>query len=117
MARQVALWVAAVVGGLASGFVGIHGLAFLGWVVVFVWLAVTVALGLAPGTQTGKALRLGTYGFVTGFSFMCFGYEGAMSLVSRFAPFAIIGLFCSLLAITVGAFIHFVTHRGARPTR
>jgi hypothetical protein len=113
--RQRTLWLVAVVGGVVSGFLGIHGLRFLGWVILFVWLAATIALGLAEGTRNSKALRLGTYGFVTGFSFMCFGYEGAPSLASRFAPFAVIGLFCAVCAIAVGALVHVVTHRRLRP--
>jgi hypothetical protein len=107
------LWLVAVVGGLVSGYLGIHGLGFLGWMNALLWLAATIALGLAQGTRNSKALRLGTYGFVAGFSFMCFGYEGAPSLVSRFAPFAVIGLFCALCAIAVGAVVHVVKHRGA----
>ncbi|NYI42274.1 hypothetical protein [Demequina lutea] len=114
MTSQPTLWLVAVVGGLVSGFLGIHGLGFLGWAIMLVWLVVTIALGLAVGTKNSKALRLGTYGFVTGFSFMCFGYEGAASLPSRFAPFGIIGLFCAVCAIAVGAFVHLVTHRRAR---
>lgn len=114
MNSQRTLWIVAVAGGVVSGFLGIHGLGFLGWAIMLVWLAVTVALGLAEGTRNSKALRLGTYGFVTGFSFMCFGYEGTPSLVSRFAPFAVIGLFCAVGAIAVGALIHVVTHRRAR---
>lgn len=110
--RQQTLWLAAVVGGLLSGFLGIHGLRFLGWAIMILWLAATAGLGLAPGTRNSKAVRLGTYGFVTGFSFMCFGYEGAASLASRLAPFAVIGLFCAVCAIAVGAVIHAVTHRG-----
>lgn len=115
MNSQRTLWVIAVAGGVVSGFVGIHGLGFLGWLIVFVWLAATIALGLADGTKNSKALRLGTYGFVTGFAFMCFGYEGTPSLASRFAPFAVIGLFCAVGAIAVGAVVHLATHRRARP--
>ena len=114
MNRQRTLWLVAVVGGVVSGFLGIHGLGFLGWMNTLLWLAATIALGLAPGTRNGKAVRLGTYGFVTGFSFMCFGYEGEPSLASRFAPFAVIGLFCAVCAIAVGAVVHVVTHRGVR---
>ena len=114
MTRQQTWWAVAVVGGVVLGFLGIHGLGFLGWLIVFVWLAATIALGLAEGTRNSKALRLGTYGFVTGFAFMCFGYEGTPSLVSRFAPFAVIGMFCAVSAIAVGAVVHVVTHRRGR---
>jgi hypothetical protein len=112
--RQRTLWLVAVVGGVLSGFLGIHGLGFLGWMNGLLWLVATIALGRAEGTRGSKALRLGTYGFVTGFAFMCFGYEGAPSLASRFAPFAVIGLFCAVCAIAVGALVHLVTHRRGR---
>ena len=115
MNSQQTLWVVAVAGGVVSGFLGIHGLGFLGWLIIFVWLAATIALGLASGTRNSKALRLGTYGFVTGFSFMCFGYDGAASLASRFAPFAVIGLFSAVCAIAVGALVHLVTRSRSHP--
>jgi hypothetical protein len=117
VSRMSALWLVAVVGGVVSGFLGVHGLGFLGWVIVIVWLVATIALGLATGTRNAKAVRLGTYGFVTGFSFMCFGYDGSESLASRLAPFAIIGLFCALCAIVVGGVVHLVKGRAARPER
>jgi len=81
---------------------------------MLVWLAATIALGMATGTRNAKAIRLGTYGFVTGFSFMCFGYDGTASLESRFAPFAIIGLFSAVCAIAVGAVVHLVKNRTKR---
>jgi hypothetical protein len=108
------MWFVAVGGGVVSGLLGIHGLAFLHAGVTLVWLAVTIALGLAAGTRSAKAFRLGAYGFVTGFAFMCFGYEGTASLASRFGPFAIIGLFCAVGAIVVGAVVHAVRGRRGR---
>ena len=101
----------AAVGGVVSGFLGIHGLAFLGWAITLVWLAATIALGLAPGSRTQKALRLAVFGFVTGMSFMCFGYDGDAELVTVLLAFAVIGLFCALCALAVGALVHLV--RGA----
>jgi len=109
MTRQTGpLWFAAAVAGVISGWLGSHVLAFLTWGNAVGWLIVTVSLGLHPGTRSSKALRLGTYGFVTGFSFMCFGYAGVQPIATpaRLIPFAIIGLFCAAGAVAVG----FVTH-------
>ena len=106
MTRQTGLWFIAAVAGVISGWLGSNVLAFLTWGNALVWLVVTVLLGLRPGTRKSKALRLGTYGFVTGFSFMCFGYAGVQPLTTRLIPFAIIGLFCAAGAVAVG----FVTH-------
>ncbi len=106
MRKPSALLLAAAVLGVLSGFLGIHGLAFLGWVITLLWLAVTIVLGLAPGSRGQKAVRLATYGFATGMSFMCFGYEGDGALVTRLLPFAVIGIFCALCALIVGALVH-----------
>jgi len=114
MTRQTGLWFVAAVAGVVSGWLGTHVLAFLTWGNALVWLVVTVLLGLRPGTKSSKALRLGTYGFVTGFSFMCFGYAGDQLLATRLIPFAIIGLVCAAGAVAAG----FVTHlRVARSNR
>ena len=104
--RLTGLWLVAAILGIISGWLGTHTLAFLTWGNALVWLVITIGLGLPPGTMISKALRLGTYGFVTGFSFMCFGYAGAPPLVTRVFPFAVIGLFCAAAAVTAG----FVTH-------
>ena len=106
MRSQPVLWLVAAVAGVLSGWLGSQALAFLSWGNALVWLLITVLLGLRPGTKGSKALRLGTYGFATGFSFMCFGYAGDGPLAERLFPFAIIGLFCAAGAVAVG----FVTH-------
>ena len=82
--------------------------------IALVWRAVNVSLGLLHGAKRSKALRLGTYGFVTGFAFMWTGYTGEGPMAGRVIPFAIIGLFCAVGAVAVG----FVTHLfGARSNR
>jgi hypothetical protein len=48
------------------------------------------------------------YGFATGMSFMCFGYDGDAALVTRLLPFAVIGIFCAVCALAVGALVHLV---------
>jgi len=118
MTRQVGYWFVATASGLISGWLGTHALAFLNWGNAVVWLVVTVLLGLRPGTKSSKALRLGTYGFVTGFSFMCFGYAGDAPLATRLIPFAIIGLFCTAGAVAVGFITHLLlagSNREGRP--
>ena len=114
MRRQAGLWLVAVASGVLSGWLGAHVLAFLSWGITLVWLVVTVLLGLRPGTRGSKALRLGTYGFTTGFSFMCLGYTGDGPLVERVVPFAIIGLFCAAGAVVVGYVTHVVVARRKR---
>ena len=113
MKRQAMWWLVAAAGGVVSGLCAARGLAFLGWANILVWAVATVGLGVVDGTMRSKAIRLGTYGFTTGFAFMCFGYDGSASLASRFAPFAVIGVFSALCAIAAGATVHLVRHRGA----
>ena len=90
---------------------------FLGWAAakplsglavgnLVVWGTAVVALGLLPGSRGTKAIRLWTFGFVVGFTFMCFGYEGSAALVTRVVPFALIGVFSGLCAIALGALVH-----------
>jgi hypothetical protein len=114
MTRQTTYWLVATLAGIASGWLGAHTLAFLTWGNALVWLAVTVLLGLRPGTRSTKALRLGTYGFTTGFSFMCFGYSGEHPLTTRLLPFAVIGLVCAAGAIAAGLVTHLVVARTRR---
>ncbi|MGV8967069.1 MAG: hypothetical protein ACOH2F_12400 [Cellulomonas sp.] len=106
MRGNTGLWFVAAAAGVLSGWLGARPLVFLSWGNALIWLVVTVLLGLRPGSKRSKALRLGTYGFATGFSFMCFGYAGEVPLVERALPFALIGLFCAAGAVGVG----FVTH-------
>jgi hypothetical protein len=114
MTRQVGYWLVAAASGVISGWLGVHVLAFLSWGNALVWLVVIVSLGLRRGARVSKALRLGTYGFATGFSFMCFGYAGEGPLVERLLPFAIIGLFCAAGAVAVGFATHIVVTRSNR---
>ena len=114
MRRHTGLWFVAAASGVLSGWLGAQVLAFLSWGNALIWLVVTVLLGLRPGTKGSKALRLGTYGFATGLSFMCFGYTGEGSLAERLIPFAIIGLFCAAGAIAVGFVTHLLVMRGTR---
>ena len=46
--------------------------------------------------------------FALGFAFMCFGYTGQGALVTRFLPFALIGVFCGMCAIAVGSLVHVI---------
>jgi hypothetical protein len=114
MRRQTGYWLIAASSGVVSGWLGASVLAFLNWGITLVWLVVTVLLGLRPGTRGSKALRLGTYGFATGFSFMCFGYTGTGPLAERVIPFAIIGFFCAAGAVVVGFVTHLVVTRSSR---
>lgn len=78
------------------------------------WLAVTIALGLAVGTRNAAAFRLDACGFVAGLAFVCTGYEGTASLARRFGPLAVIGLLSAAGATIVGAVVHAVRVRRGR---
>jgi len=112
---QGALLLVAGVLGVALGWLGAKPLSFLGVGNVLLWALAVVALGTRPGTAPGKALRLGLFGFVLGVSFMCFGYAGVDPLSTKLVPFAVIGLFCAVCAIALGALVHVVlSMRAAR---
>jgi len=110
---QGALLLVAGVLGVVLGWLGAKPLSFLGVGNVLIWAVAVVALGTRPGTAPGKVLRLGLFGFVLGVSFMCFGYSGADALPSKLLPFALIGLFCAVCAIALGALVHVVLSRRA----
>jgi hypothetical protein len=112
--RQTGYWLGAAVAGVVSGWLGTQVLAFLGWGVALVWLVVTVSLGRLPGSRSSKALRLATYGFVTGFVFMRLGYIGEGPTAGRAISFAIIGLFGAVGAVAVGLVTHLVLARSNR---
>jgi len=105
---QGALLIGAGVLGVVLGWLGAQPLSFLGVGNVLLWAVAVVALGTRPGTAPGKVLRLGLFGFVLGISFMCFGYSGADALSTKLVPFAVIGLFCAVCAIALGALVHVV---------
>ena len=94
--------------GVLLGWAGARPLAGLGPWNVALWAGAVVALGVVEGSPRAKAARLGTFGFAVGFAFMCFGYAGEASLVTRVPPFALIGLFCGLCAIAFGGVVHVI---------
>jgi hypothetical protein len=106
------LLVAAVV-GVVLGWLGATSLSFLGVGNVLIWAVAVVGLGTRPGTAPGKVLRLGLFGFVLGFSYMCFGHTGADALSTKLLPFAVIGLFGAVCAVALGALVHVVLSRRA----
>jgi hypothetical protein len=101
----------AAVAGLVLGWVGARPLSGLAAGNILIWAVAVVALGAITGTAPGKALRLGVFGFVLGVAFMCFGYSGDSALSTRLLPFALIGLFCAVCAIALGALVHIVRSR------
>jgi divalent metal cation (Fe/Co/Zn/Cd) transporter len=116
VARQPAVALGGAVLGALLGWAGARPLSGLAVGNVVLWALAVVALGAVKGTARAKALRLGIFGFVLGFAFMCFGYSGEGALVTRTVPFALIGLFCSVCAIALGAVVHLVRARvGSRP--
>jgi len=112
--RQTGYWLGAAAAGAVSGWLGTHVLAFLSWGIALVWLLVTVSLGLLPGSKNSKALRLATYGFITGFVFMWSGYVGEGPTAGRVIPFTIIGLVDAVGAVAVGLVTHLVLARSNR---
>jgi hypothetical protein len=97
--------------GLVLGWSGARPLSGLAAGNILIWAVAVVALGAIRGTAPGKALRLGTFGFALGFAFMCFGYSGDSALTTRLLPFALIGLFCAVCAIALGALVHVIRSR------
>jgi hypothetical protein len=97
--------------GLVLGWSGARPLSGLAAGNILIWAVAVVALGAITGTAPGKALRLGVFGFVLGFAFMCFGYSGDSALTTRLLPFALIGLFCAVCAIALGALVHVIRSR------
>jgi len=105
-ARQLSLLVLAALAGVALGWAGARPLAGLAVGNVLIWAVATVALGMIDGSASAKVVRLGTYGFSLGFAFMCFGYTDEAALATRLVPFVLIGLFCAVCAIGLGALVH-----------
>ena len=108
---QYAVLLVAAVAGVLLGWAGARPLSGLAAGNILIWAAAVVALGAITGTAPGKALRLGVFGFALGFSFMCFGYSGDDALTTKLAPFALIGLFCAVCAIALGALVHVIRSR------
>jgi len=106
--RQLSLLVLAVLVGVALGWAGARPFAGLAVGNVVIWAIATVTLGMIDGSAPAKVFRLGAYGFTLGFAFMCFGYTGEAALTTRLVPFALIGLFCAVCAIGLGALVHVV---------
>ncbi len=110
-ASQRGVLLLAAVTGLALGWVGARPLSGLAAGNILIWAVAVVALGAITGTAPGKAVRLGVFGFVLGVAFMCFGYSGEESLTTKVLPFALIGLFCAVCAIALGALVHVIRSR------
>jgi hypothetical protein len=110
---QSAVLLLAVVAGVLLGWAGARPLSGLAAGNILIWAAAVVALGAITGTPPGKALRLGSFGFAVGFSFLCFGYSGDDALTTKLAPFAAIGLLCAVCAIALGALVHVIRSRVA----
>ena len=94
--------------GVGLGWTAAAPLKVLTWGNLILWGAVTIGLGVIPGTKSDKILRLSLYGFSLGFSFMAFGYTGTATMLSRTPFFAAIGLFCAVCAVLLGAVVHLV---------
>lgn len=108
-AERLPTWwpdVAGPVAGVLLGWVSARPLASLAAGNLILWAAAVVALGAVPGSPRRKAARLLLLGFAVGFSFMCFGYQGAEPLSTRLLPFAAIGLFSGACAVVLGGLVH-----------
>jgi hypothetical protein len=101
----------ALAAGVLLGWLGAAPLRALSWGNLVLWGVVNVGLGLIAGSKGEKVVRLGLYGFTLGFAFMCFGYNGAASLLSRTPFFAVVGIFSALCAVLVGGLVHLVVSR------
>jgi hypothetical protein len=108
---QVGVLVLAAVTGLVLGWAGARPLSGLAAGNILIWAVAVVTLGAITGTAPGKALRLGVFGFALGFAFMSFGYSGDAALTTKLVPFALIGVFCAVCAIALGALVHVIRSR------
>lgn len=110
--RQVILrTLVAVAVGVIFGWASAGPLKVLTWANVLVWGAATVSLGMVDGSRNEKGVRLAVYGFALGFAFMCFGYTGQETLLSRTPFFAFIGAVCAVCAVLLGWVMHQVMTR------
>ena len=91
--------------GLVLGFLGARVVLIGSGLSLVVWAVAGVALGLCCPTGRLAAAVGALFGFVLAFTFMVAGYDGAAPLVTRLAPFAVLGLVgagCGAAAAWVG---------------
>jgi hypothetical protein len=65
------------------------------------WFLVGLALGACCRTARTATVVGGLFGFALAFTFMVAGYEGSAALVTRLAPFALLGVIGSLCGIAL----------------
>ena len=71
------------------------------------WGLVGLGTGIFARNKKEALISGAIYGFVLSFLFMVEGYTGAQPLVTRFAPFAVLGLFggvCGAILGIIGSF-------------
>lgn len=89
--------------GIVRGVVGARFLLVGSWLNLVPWSVAGAALGARPRRVREATLVGAAYGFGLGFAFMIAGYAGAASLVSRLAPFLIIGAIGALCGAGLAA--------------
>jgi hypothetical protein len=87
--------------GLLLGFLGSH-LLVLGWLTLIPWGLAALAVGAVCRGPREAGIAGAAYGFVLGFSFTAFGYQGADPIVSKLPFFAALGLFSAVFGMAGG---------------
>jgi hypothetical protein len=93
----VAIFLGAVLGGLLAKFI-FDGSA---WNLIL-WAVTGIGIGIFARSKKEAGVSGALYGFVLSFLFMVRGYQGTAPLVTRFAPFAVLGLFGAVCGTVLG---------------
>jgi len=89
MGRRFALAIAI---GVALGVVGARLLFVGSWLSLVPWGVAGFLFGVWSRLWWSATLVGAVYGFALAFSFMMAGYRGSLSVATRVAPFAVVGL-------------------------
>ena len=89
--------------GLVLGVVGARFLLVGSWLNLVPWSVAGAGLGAWPRRVREATLVGAAYGFGLAFAFMIAGYTGTASLVSRLAPFLIIGAIGAMCGAALAA--------------
>lgn len=93
----VAIFLGAVLGGLLAKVI-FNGSA---WNLI-PWGVTGIGLGIFARSKKEAGISGALYGFVLSFIFMVRGYEGAAPIITRFPPFAVLGLFGAVCGSMLG---------------
>lgn len=110
-----------IIGAAAGAVLGVVGarLLFVGSALSLIpWGLVALGLGLWSSSPRQAVIVGASYGFVLAFVFMVAGYGGEAPLVSRLAPFALlgcVGAVCGIILGLLGRLVGAALRRSQRP--